>query len=58
MPKGKKQQIVEFIKPTCSNIALILFNWVVRRARDSFPIKVICGIDSQADVPRSTAGVA
>lgn len=53
-----ERHIVEHLKLTCSNIALILFNWVVCHARDSFPIEVICGGDSQAKVPRSTAGVA
>lgn len=53
-----QKRIVAHLKLTCSNIALILFNRVVCHARDSFPIEVICGGDSQAKVPRSTVGVA
>lgn len=52
------KEIIESPRLTCSNVTIILFNWVVCNACDSFPIEGIYSRDIQTQETSSIAGVA
>lgn len=52
------EEIMESLRLTCSNVTIILFNWVVCNACDSFPIEGIYGRDIHTQETSSAAGVA